>query len=122
LGLGYTAFYGDPAGFGNTLTTGGRWDLVVIEHASFFELGQWWSEVESYVQQGDTYSSAPSTSMARTASPRRSGHARVTPGASLSQAIPVYWWAPRIAVQHPAERAAVHHMQNLYTDSGDNVG
>jgi len=76
LGLGYTGVLWRPRpAFGNTLTTEGRGNLV----ASSTLRSSSWSVVERKsnrtFSRGDTYSSAPSTSMARTASHDALGHA-----------------------------------------------
>lgn len=53
LGLAYTCYYADYDGFGAALT-GGSWDLVLVSHNTYFQLGNWWSEIEDYVNAGGT--------------------------------------------------------------------
>jgi len=52
LGLSYTGYYNDYAGFGNALTTGGPWDLVLVSHNNWYALGNYWTEIEDYVNAG----------------------------------------------------------------------
>jgi PKD repeat protein len=52
LGLSYTGYYADYSGFGAALTTGGPWDLVLVSHNNWFTLGNWWTEIEDYVNAG----------------------------------------------------------------------
>ena len=51
LGRAYTAYYNDPAGFGNALVSQ-SWDLVIVSHANFFELGRWWNEIDAFLENG----------------------------------------------------------------------
>ena len=52
LGLSYTGYFGDYDGFGAALTGSGPWDLVVVSHNAYYALGNWWSEIEAYVDGG----------------------------------------------------------------------
>ena len=54
MGMSYTAYYGDYDGFGSALTTGGPWDMVLVSHNNYFGLGNWWTEIEDYVDDGGT--------------------------------------------------------------------
>ena len=51
LGYSFTAFYGNYSGFGAALA-GSSWDLVIVSHDTYFELGTYWSELEAYFNGG----------------------------------------------------------------------
>jgi len=50
LGINYT-HYSDPWGFGAALESQ-LWDLVVVDHANYYSLGTYWTELEEYVRNG----------------------------------------------------------------------
>ena len=113
--LGYTAYYSDPDGFGNALTTGGPWDMVLVSHNTYYGLGNWWTEIEDYVDGGGTVvietfdidgSHSESTTLWTTLG--------VSYVSDLGTPEPVYRWQP----SHPIF-TQVENVPNLSTWSTD---
>ena len=122
LGLGYTAYYNDPDGFGVALLSG-EWDLVVVDHNSYYALGNWWSEIERVVQAGgrvlistfdiDGSNSEPTTLWSTLG---------LAPHGDLFQATPVHWWdRDHLLFNSPESVPDFLSMSNDYLDQGDRV-
>ncbi len=51
LGINYTHYSDDPNGFGTALVSQ-PWDLVLVDHANLYALGNYWTELDEYVCNG----------------------------------------------------------------------
>ena len=51
LGVNYTYVADDPWGFGTALVSQ-QWDLVIVDHCNYYAMGNYWTELESYVRNG----------------------------------------------------------------------
>ncbi|HEY3215837.1 MAG TPA: S8 family serine peptidase [Candidatus Eisenbacteria bacterium] len=120
LGLPYTAYYYDPDGFGNALVSQ-SWDLVIVAHAGYFELGNWWNEMESFLGRGgrllistfdvDGSNSEPTTLW---------NTIGLAPQGDLLGSIPVYWWDPVNPLFNlPEQVPPFLQMTDAYIDDGD---
>jgi hypothetical protein len=120
LGLSYTGYYGDYDGFGAALLTG-SWDLVVVSHNNWYALGNWWSEIEDYVNGGGkvviaTFDMDGSHSEATTLWATLG----VSYFADMSVPQPVYWWdAGHPVFSVPESVPQFTSMSNKYIDDGD---
>ncbi|MBI2132631.1 MAG: hypothetical protein HYT99_07455 [Candidatus Tectomicrobia bacterium] len=53
LGISYTGYYSNPSGFCSALQGGGPWDMVLVSHNNYFQLGQCWTELEAWYVVAD---------------------------------------------------------------------
>ena len=95
LGLPFVSYYADPFGFCERLVGDGPWDMVLVSHNTYFELGQCWNELEDYSLGGgllkiETFdadlSHSESTSLFETLGVQQAW--------DNSSAEPVYRWEP----------------------------
>ncbi len=120
LGLAYTCYYDDYAGFGAALTAG-TWDLVLVSHNNRFQFGDYWSEIEDYVNAGgkvviETFDIDGSHSEATTLW----NTLGVAHSSDMGSAEPLYRWQPA----HPVFQG-IENLSDLttytaeYNDNGD---
>ncbi len=123
LGVPYTGYYSAPAGFAGALASGG-WDLVVVDQNSYYEVGQLWSELESYVLAGgrllvstfdiDGSHSEPTTLWTTLG---------LTPTQDVSGGSSVHWWdRTHPLFLSPESVPDFLVVQSEYLDGGDRVG
>lgn len=119
LGLSYTGYFGDYDGFGAALTTGGPWDLVIVSHNNYYALGNYWSEIEDYVDGGGKVIIA---TFDMDGSDSESTTLGVAPYADMSAVEPVYWWNAAHAIFNVPERVPQFTtMTENYIDNGDHM-
>ncbi len=122
LGLSYTSYYADCHGFGAALV-GGGWDVVLVAHDRWYCLGNYWSELESYLQAGgkaamETFdidgSNSETTTLWTTLG--------IAPVSDLTAVAPVYRWAPNDRLfTSPRGVPDMTSFQNQYNDNGDRL-
>jgi C1A family cysteine protease len=121
LGLSYTGYYGDSGGFGIALLTAGPWDLVLVSQNSYFEVGNWWTEIEDYVDGGGTVvietfdidgDSSEATTLWATLG--------VSYASNMTTAAPVYRWQPTHPIFTAVETVPdMTTLTEIYLDDGD---
>ncbi|MCG3157324.1 MAG: hypothetical protein DKINENOH_03956 [bacterium] len=122
LSLGYTAVYDDPDAFGAQLTSQ-LWDLVVVDHHNFFALGNYWTEIETYINSGGaclitTFDIDLSHSEATTLF----SSLGITLNADLSAPLPVSKWDDTSPVWNSPESVPnFTTLSDAYSDDGDRV-
>jgi subtilisin family serine protease len=124
LGLPYTAVYYNPDAFGAALVAGG-WDLVIVDHETYYGLGQWWSEMEAFLKGGgrllvstfdvDGSNSEPTTLWTTVG---------LRPAEDVSNTLPpVAWWdAAHPIFTQPGTVPPLASFTNYFFDEGDKVG
>lgn len=123
LGLSYTGYFGDYDGFGAALTGGGPWDLVIVSHNNYYGLGDWWSEIEDYVDSGGkviiaTFDMDGSHSEATTLW----GTLGVSQYSDIGTPEPVYWWDAAHAIFNvPESVPQFTSLSDEYIDHGDHT-
>jgi hypothetical protein len=121
LGHSYTAYYADYTGFGTALTTGGPWDLVIVSHNNYYQLGNYWTEIEDYVESGgtviiETFDIDGSDSEATTLWDTLG----VSYVSDISTLTPVYRWQPGHEIFTLVESVPdLTVITTSYTDDGD---
>ncbi len=122
LGLSYTSYYADCGGFGAALV-GGSWDVVLVAHDNWYCLGNYWSELESYLQSGgkaaiETFDIDGSNSEATTLWTTLG----IVPMSDLTAIAPVYRWALSDRLfSSPRGVPDMTDLQNPYLDNGDHI-
>jgi thermitase len=122
LGINYTYYADDPAGFGSALTNK-PWDLVIVDHCNLYALGDHFNEIDDYVRNGgrlilstfaiDGSYSAP-TSLWDTLG--------VQYVSEMPTAEPVYEWTPSDPLfTFPNKVSDLHSYVEGYYDHGDHV-
>jgi len=122
LGINYTYYSDDPWGFAAALVSQ-PWDLVIVDHCNYYAMGQYWTELEEYVQKGgllvlstfdiDGSNSEPTTLWDTLG---------VRWVSDMSTPEPVYQWMPSHAIfTFPNTVGDLTSYIQGYWDSGDHV-
>ena len=119
--LTWNLYFRDPVGFGNALRTG-RWNLVIVDHASMPGIGQYWDSLADWVQAGGALIvSTYDTDGSHTGTTSLWGLMGATPAGNIADLRPLDIWDRTHVFNDPEYPPNQINFSNDYLDEGDSL-